>query len=342
VAPLGGSSAIDHPFLLCHATLRDETGVHDLSMLQGSWSMGWYAHAPGVSAWLPMSAAAGGGGFQTPGAAPAAGGRTAPLLLAAPRPQHAGQPTMLQMASGSGGSAAYCARLPTAATGPEGAAEGPSSASSVVSSSTSIQHPTPSASQQASSTSLRERSGGGGGGEEQGADPIITCPMLVGTLTSVGENLAGPDGTAGVYFVFPDLSVRLEGRFCLAFALFEIGRPSSPPAGAEGVAAGAARRAGKPATERRVPTHVSPLFQSLESHCSDGSEGGLFAGGGAHTGATRAQGAGSAASAAAQTLLSRPLTVYSSKKFPGMLPPTALSEAVGHAGRRKYRVERQY
>ncbi|ORY06597.1 hypothetical protein K493DRAFT_310536 [Basidiobolus meristosporus CBS 931.73] len=45
---------------------------------------------------------------------------------------------------------------------------------------------------------------------------------LLGSLTSSAYHLFNVEGEPGVYFVFPDLSVRTEGRFTLRFLFFNL------------------------------------------------------------------------------------------------------------------------
>ncbi|KAK9718986.1 hypothetical protein K7432_005123 [Basidiobolus ranarum] len=49
---------------------------------------------------------------------------------------------------------------------------------------------------------------------------------LLGSLTSSAYNLLNTVGEPGVYFVFPDLSIRTEGRFTLRFSFFNLNQSS--------------------------------------------------------------------------------------------------------------------
>src|SRR5262249_22674777 len=46
--------------------------------------------------------------------------------------------------------------------------------------------------------------------------------VLSGSLVSSLYHLRDVDDTCGGFFVFPDLSVRVEGQFCLRFCLYEM------------------------------------------------------------------------------------------------------------------------
>lgn len=47
--------------------------------------------------------------------------------------------------------------------------------------------------------------------------------ILVGSLVSSTYSLLSPDGIPSVYFIFPDLSVRMEGKYRLKFSLCNLG-----------------------------------------------------------------------------------------------------------------------
>ncbi|KAK9702849.1 hypothetical protein K7432_011049 [Basidiobolus ranarum] len=49
---------------------------------------------------------------------------------------------------------------------------------------------------------------------------------LLGSLTSSAYSLLNTRGELGIYFVFPDLSVRTEGRFTLRFSFFNLAQSS--------------------------------------------------------------------------------------------------------------------
>jgi len=47
--------------------------------------------------------------------------------------------------------------------------------------------------------------------------------ILVGSLVSSTYSLVNPEGIQSVYFIFPDLSVRMEGKYRLKFSLCNLG-----------------------------------------------------------------------------------------------------------------------
>ena len=47
-------------------------------------------------------------------------------------------------------------------------------------------------------------------------------PALIGTLVSTTFHLFSPSGTETAYFIFPDLTCQVEGRFRLKFSLFDL------------------------------------------------------------------------------------------------------------------------
>lgn len=48
--------------------------------------------------------------------------------------------------------------------------------------------------------------------------------LLYGNLVSSPHHLRNLEGRAGVYFLFPDVSVRLQGRYCLQLTLMRLSR----------------------------------------------------------------------------------------------------------------------
>ncbi|ORX93622.1 hypothetical protein K493DRAFT_374925 [Basidiobolus meristosporus CBS 931.73] len=56
--------------------------------------------------------------------------------------------------------------------------------------------------------------------------------VLMGSLVASANLLKNPEGEQGCYFCFPDLSIRIEGRYCLKFNLIRLGgdifRETSP------------------------------------------------------------------------------------------------------------------
>ncbi|KAE8323528.1 velvet factor-domain-containing protein [Aspergillus sergii] len=57
--------------------------------------------------------------------------------------------------------------------------------------------------------------------------PVPPCTALTGTLVSPLHRLNDEDNSEGGFFVFGDLSVKLEGNFRLKFTLFEMGEGSA-------------------------------------------------------------------------------------------------------------------
>ncbi|KAI9320521.1 velvet factor, partial [Dichotomocladium elegans] len=96
---------------------------------------------------------------------------------------------------------------------------------------------------------------------------------LVGACIASPAKLYNEQGELGIYFIFPELSVRSEGRFCLAFLLLNIGTSNTP---------------------RVVNTET--ISHVLTTTFSD-----VF-------------------------------TSYTAKRFPGVIPPTALSKCFGSQG----------
>ncbi|KAI9189595.1 hypothetical protein H9P43_001028 [Blastocladiella emersonii ATCC 22665] len=60
----------------------------------------------------------------------------------------------------------------------------------------------------------------------------VATRSLMGSLVASGLRLLGLDGRPGIFFAFHDLSVRVEGRFRLRFALFDV-RAAGTGGGAE-------------------------------------------------------------------------------------------------------------
>lgn len=57
------------------------------------------------------------------------------------------------------------------------------------------------------------------------ANTFALTRMLEGKLYSSGHVVRDLDGERACFFVFPDLSVRLEGVFRLTFSLIRLGAP---------------------------------------------------------------------------------------------------------------------
>ncbi|KAI9088811.1 velvet factor, partial [Phlyctochytrium arcticum] len=58
-------------------------------------------------------------------------------------------------------------------------------------------------------------------------DPATLSKTLVGSLVSFCQPLTNEKGETGMYFAFPDLSVRVSGRFRLRFDVFDTANPLS-------------------------------------------------------------------------------------------------------------------
>ncbi|KAK9708575.1 hypothetical protein K7432_009560 [Basidiobolus ranarum] len=52
--------------------------------------------------------------------------------------------------------------------------------------------------------------------------------VLMGSLVASANLLKIPEGEQGCYFCFPDLSIRIEGRYCLKFNLIRLGGETPP------------------------------------------------------------------------------------------------------------------
>ncbi|KAJ1958941.1 hypothetical protein GGI12_004603 [Dipsacomyces acuminosporus] len=57
---------------------------------------------------------------------------------------------------------------------------------------------------------------------QTGASPIDTVRNLIGSSISTGAKLNNLDGTLGIFFVFPDLSIRKDGEYRLRFSFFDL------------------------------------------------------------------------------------------------------------------------
>ncbi|KAJ1733687.1 hypothetical protein LPJ61_001440 [Coemansia biformis] len=66
-------------------------------------------------------------------------------------------------------------------------------------------------------------SGGGSGFACDGSDgPPCAVQNLIGTTVATGSKLQGLDGSPGVFFVFPDLSIRKDGEYRLQFSFVDL------------------------------------------------------------------------------------------------------------------------
>ncbi|KAJ7035664.1 velvet factor-domain-containing protein [Mycena alexandri] len=74
-------------------------------------------------------------------------------------------------------------------------------------------------------------------GYRHGAPP----PILYGNLVSTVHHLEDQNGNMGLFFLFPDVSIRWRGRFQLGVTLVRIGRPDSSGLAEHGVTLSQAR-----------------------------------------------------------------------------------------------------
>ncbi|KAI9301518.1 velvet factor [Cunninghamella echinulata] len=56
------------------------------------------------------------------------------------------------------------------------------------------------------------------------SNPPKCTRVLMGSLVSSPSLLKNPEGEQGLYFAFPDLSIRTEGRYTLRFSLMKLVR----------------------------------------------------------------------------------------------------------------------
>lgn len=56
------------------------------------------------------------------------------------------------------------------------------------------------------------------------SNPPKCTRVLMGSLVSSPSLLKDPEGEQGLYFAFPDLSIRTEGRYTLRFSLMKLTR----------------------------------------------------------------------------------------------------------------------
>lgn len=56
------------------------------------------------------------------------------------------------------------------------------------------------------------------------SNPPKCTRVLMGSLVSSPSLLKNPEGEQGLYFAFPDLSIRTEGRYTLRFSLMKLAK----------------------------------------------------------------------------------------------------------------------
>ena len=62
------------------------------------------------------------------------------------------------------------------------------------------------------------------GAENHPVQRIDQDSLVVGNLVAVGTHMLDEKGLEGLFFVFPDLSIRSEGQFRLYFSLYDLKR----------------------------------------------------------------------------------------------------------------------
>ncbi|KAJ2724549.1 hypothetical protein GGI07_001896 [Coemansia sp. Benny D115] len=70
--------------------------------------------------------------------------------------------------------------------------------------------------------SSNEGSSGGNGSNSD--SPVCTVRNLIGASVTTGAKLNNVDGSLGIFFVFPDLSVRKDGDYRFRFSFFDLKR----------------------------------------------------------------------------------------------------------------------
>ncbi|KAJ1865093.1 hypothetical protein LPJ73_000117 [Coemansia sp. RSA 2703] len=67
-----------------------------------------------------------------------------------------------------------------------------------------------------------EGSSGTGGNYSSSDSPVCTVRNLIGASVTTGAKLNNVDGSLGIFFVFPDLSIRKDGEYRLRFSFFDL------------------------------------------------------------------------------------------------------------------------
>ncbi|KAJ2558292.1 hypothetical protein EV175_000860, partial [Coemansia sp. RSA 1933] len=70
---------------------------------------------------------------------------------------------------------------------------------------------------------------GGANGSDSGSDTNMDTTLcavrnLIGASVATGAKLHGMDGSLGIFFVFPDLSIRKDGEYRFRFSFFDLQR----------------------------------------------------------------------------------------------------------------------
>ncbi|KAJ2787355.1 hypothetical protein GGI15_000780 [Coemansia interrupta] len=67
-----------------------------------------------------------------------------------------------------------------------------------------------------------EGSSGTGGNYSNSDSPVCTVRNLIGASVTTGAKLNNVDGSPGIFFVFPDLSIRKDGEYRFRFSFFDL------------------------------------------------------------------------------------------------------------------------
>jgi len=153
-----------------------------------------------------------------------------------------------------------------------------------------------------------------------GSTPLLTPPAdisssssppgynrtLIGQLCSSAQRLNDEDKKPGIWFIFPDLSVRTEDWFRLKFSFFNVGKIFTD--------CGIDQVWHEAAASNCAPTTGTP--DTINPKRIEGLRAGLVAD---HA-------------PCLAYVFSKPFKVYSAKKFPGVAESTSLSKAFANQG----------
>lgn len=129
---------------------------------------------------------------------------------------------------------------------------------------------------------------------------------LIGQLCSSAQRLKDGDDKAGIWFIFPDLSVRTEDWFRLKFSFFNVGKTLS------GLSFN--KVWDEAAASNCAPTSGTP--DTINPKRIEGLRAGLVA----------------EQAPCLAYVFSKPFKVYSAKKFPGVAESTSLSKVFANQG----------
>ncbi|KAL7751551.1 hypothetical protein RI367_003015 [Sorochytrium milnesiophthora] len=166
-------------------------------------------------------------------------------------------------------------------------------------------------------------------------------PVLSGSLVENGQWLYNEHGRKGFFFIFKDLRIRLEGRYRLRFALFDLGMTidtlvnqnrilsmetsSSPSSSLDGLDDG----------DDFMELADGPVPHQAHSSEGEGeSDGGDAGSSSSRTPSTESGSASASANEAnaCSIVFTDVFVAYSSKKYPGMRESTELSRAFARQG----------